>query len=136
MAQRLPVGAVRTSYSPPYQSCSPSPTASDSSLPPIAQPNSPMTFHEQYFNSSGNLLTSSESSINQSQLAQSEGVPSEVKGRTKSRSKVEPLCGDGAEWVEQDEPGVYITLSTLPGGMRDLKRVRFRYAVQLTPCYA
>lgn len=32
------------------------------------------------------------------------------------------------EWVEQDEPGVYITLTALPGGGKDLKRVRFRYA--------
>jgi hypothetical protein len=32
-----------------------------------------------------------------------------------------------AEWVEQDEPGVYITLTSLPGGGKDLKRVRFRY---------
>lgn len=31
------------------------------------------------------------------------------------------------EWVvEQDEPGVYITLASLHGGVRDLKRVRFR----------
>jgi len=30
-----------------------------------------------------------------------------------------------AEWVEQDEPGVYITLTSLPGGGKDLKRVRF-----------
>lgn len=30
------------------------------------------------------------------------------------------------EWVEQDEPGVYITLTALPGGGKDLKRVRFR----------
>ncbi|KAL4567707.1 hypothetical protein LXL04_023299 [Taraxacum kok-saghyz] len=29
------------------------------------------------------------------------------------------------EWVEQDEPGVYITLTSLPGGIKDLKRVRF-----------
>lgn len=29
------------------------------------------------------------------------------------------------EWVEQDEPGVYITLAQLPGGEKDLKRVRF-----------
>ncbi|KAK6936948.1 Brevis radix (BRX) domain [Dillenia turbinata] len=29
------------------------------------------------------------------------------------------------EWVEQDEPGVYITLTSLPGGDKDLKRVRF-----------
>jgi hypothetical protein len=31
------------------------------------------------------------------------------------------------EWVEQDEPGVYITLVALQGGGKDLKRVRFRY---------
>lgn len=33
----------------------------------------------------------------------------------------------GTEWVEQVEPGVYITLTALPGGGKDLKRVRFRY---------
>ncbi|KAK1309265.1 Protein Brevis radix-like 3 [Acorus calamus] len=30
-----------------------------------------------------------------------------------------------AEWVEQDEPGVYITIRALPGGIRELRRVRF-----------
>ncbi len=34
------------------------------------------------------------------------------------------------EWVEQDEPGVYITLTSLPGGGRVLKRVRFRYLIK------
>ncbi|XP_051148363.1 protein Brevis radix-like 4 [Andrographis paniculata] len=29
------------------------------------------------------------------------------------------------EWVEQDEPGVYITIRALPEGRRELKRVRF-----------
>eukprot|EP00250_Pteridium_aquilinum_P006360 c16303_g1_i1 orf=1286-4678(+) len=29
------------------------------------------------------------------------------------------------EWVEQDDPGVYITFITLPDGTKDLKRVRF-----------
>ncbi|XP_010242447.1 PREDICTED: uncharacterized protein LOC104586793, partial [Nelumbo nucifera] len=29
------------------------------------------------------------------------------------------------DWVVQDEPGVYITLSSLPGGGNDLKRIRF-----------
>ncbi|MQM01594.1 hypothetical protein Taro_034352 [Colocasia esculenta] len=33
--------------------------------------------------------------------------------------------GDEAEWVEQAEPGVYITVSALPGGEKYLKRVRF-----------
>lgn len=31
------------------------------------------------------------------------------------------------EWVEQHEPGVYITIRVLPSGKRELKRVRFRY---------
>ncbi|KAK8551308.1 hypothetical protein V6N12_039956 [Hibiscus sabdariffa] len=30
------------------------------------------------------------------------------------------------EWVEQDESGVYITIRALPGGTRELRRVRFR----------
>ncbi|XP_061358589.1 PH, RCC1 and FYVE domains-containing protein 1 [Gastrolobium bilobum] len=30
-----------------------------------------------------------------------------------------------AEWVVQDEPGVYISLSSMPGGGNELKRVRF-----------
>uniref|UniRef100_A0A7C8Z8U0 BRX domain-containing protein n=1 Tax=Opuntia streptacantha TaxID=393608 RepID=A0A7C8Z8U0_OPUST len=29
------------------------------------------------------------------------------------------------EWVEQDEPGVYITIRALPSGTRELRRVRF-----------
>ncbi|KAJ7955951.1 Protein Brevis radix-like [Quillaja saponaria] len=29
------------------------------------------------------------------------------------------------EWVEQDEPGVYITVRALPGGKREMRRVRF-----------
>ncbi|XP_068659004.1 protein Brevis radix-like 2 [Aristolochia californica] len=29
------------------------------------------------------------------------------------------------EWLEQDEPGVYITIRALPGGTRELRRVRF-----------
>lgn len=32
------------------------------------------------------------------------------------------------EWVEEDEPGVYITIRALPGGFRELRRVRFRYS--------
>ncbi|KAA8523293.1 hypothetical protein F0562_009716 [Nyssa sinensis] len=34
------------------------------------------------------------------------------------------------EWVEQDEPGVYITIRALPGGTRELRRVRFRLVVK------
>ena len=31
-----------------------------------------------------------------------------------------------SEWVEQDEPGVYITIRQLVDGTRELRRVRFR----------
>lgn len=31
------------------------------------------------------------------------------------------------EWIEQYEPGVYITFTSLPDGHKGLKRVRFRY---------
>ena len=45
----------------------------------------------------------------------------------KSRSAVSiPSNQVQAEWIEQYEPGVYITLTTLCDGTRDLKRVRFR----------
>lgn len=30
------------------------------------------------------------------------------------------------EWVEEDEPGVYITIRQLVDGLRELRRVRFR----------
>lgn len=30
------------------------------------------------------------------------------------------------EWVDEDEPGVYITIRALPGRKRELRRVRFR----------
>lgn len=31
-----------------------------------------------------------------------------------------------SEWVEEDEPGVYITIRQLADGTRELRRVRFR----------
>lgn len=34
-----------------------------------------------------------------------------------------------SEWVEQDEPGVYITIRQLTDGTRELRRVRFRYII-------
>ncbi|KAM1369332.1 hypothetical protein ACFX2I_039829 [Malus domestica] len=49
---------------------------------------------------------------------------SEATARHKNRgAKTE--TAQGVEWIEQDEPGVYITLVYLPGGVKDLKRVRF-----------
>lgn len=34
-----------------------------------------------------------------------------------------------SEWIEEDEPGVYITIRQLVDGTRELRRVRFRYFI-------
>ncbi|XP_054795726.1 PH, RCC1 and FYVE domains-containing protein 1 isoform X1 [Prosopis cineraria] len=44
---------------------------------------------------------------------------------TKAESHEDSSEGLKVEWVEQYEPGVYITLITLPCGQKGLKRVRF-----------
>lgn len=44
-----------------------------------------------------------------------------------SRNPITAVNQVEAEWIEQCEPGVYITLVALRDGTRDLKRVRFRY---------
>ncbi|KAM7513022.1 hypothetical protein LguiB_011897 [Lonicera macranthoides] len=36
-----------------------------------------------------------------------------------------------AEWVEQDEPGVYITIRALASGGRELRRVRFSFDISI-----
>lgn len=52
-------------------------------------------------------------------------------GENGTRARNSALVANGnqveAEWIEQYEPGVYITLVALRDGTRDLKRVRFRY---------
>lgn len=66
----------------------------------------------------------------------SESVDGKESGRSRdadngARPRNVALSSDGdhveAEWIEQYEPGVYITLVALKDGTRDLKRVRFRY---------
>ncbi|XP_020535787.1 PH, RCC1 and FYVE domains-containing protein 1 isoform X2 [Jatropha curcas] len=44
---------------------------------------------------------------------------------TKTDSRQNGTRGSRLEWVEQYEPGVYITFTILPGGQKGLKRVRF-----------
>ncbi|XP_039173085.1 PH, RCC1 and FYVE domains-containing protein 1 isoform X2 [Eucalyptus grandis] len=39
-----------------------------------------------------------------------------------------------AEWVVQDEPGVYISLASLPRGGNELRRIRFRKLFNLDGC--
>ena len=50
--------------------------------------------------------------------------------RTTTSSRDEPSMSNAsdleAEWIEQDEPGVYITIRQLADGTKELRRVRFR----------
>jgi hypothetical protein len=128
MAERLPVGAARNSNSPSFGSFSPS-LAQEVSTAAIDALDSHMTSHELDSKGSNSLVISNGSStINNHTLSHSEVVHLEATVRSKTRTgKAEPTHGD--EWVEQDEPGVYMTLVSLPGGAKDLKRVRFRYFI-------
>lgn len=70
---------------------------------------------------------------NRSSLAvdkEESGPPQDTENGVKSRNSVVASNANQteAEWIEQYEPGVYITLVALRDGTRDLKRVRFRYS--------
>lgn len=122
MAERLPVGAGRNSKSPPFSSFSPS---SHSDVSTAAAE----SFHEPDSMGSNSLVISNGSSTSGNHLSHARVGQSEAIIRNKNKTDAEPY--QGVEWVEQDEPGVYITLVSLPGGVKDLKRVRFRYVYVL-----
>lgn len=125
MAERLPIGSARNSNSTPIGSLSP--IFHDVSTVAIEQPSSPVAFRETDPIQSNSSMTSDVSSTSSHNTSgHTDMTQSEVTARNKNRAtKAETTNVD--EWVEQDEPGVYITLVTLPGGLKDLKRVRFRY---------
>ncbi|KAI9398567.1 hypothetical protein POPTR_003G197600v4 [Populus trichocarpa] len=130
VAERVPVGASRNSNSPSFY-CSSNTTPWDVSPGILEQLSSPTACHEQDSKGSNSLVISNVSGTTTTTTNQtphhSEVTQIETTVRNKNRiAKVEPTNGD--EWVEQDEPGVYITLVSLHGGAKDLKRVRFRYS--------
>ncbi|RLN03310.1 protein Brevis radix-like 1 [Panicum miliaceum] len=51
--------------------------------------------------------------------------PEEVDQSGELSASVSNASDQEREWVEEDEPGVYITIRALPGGIRELRRVRF-----------
>ncbi|KAJ6346755.1 hypothetical protein OIU76_003436 [Salix suchowensis] len=124
VAERVPVGASRNSNSPSFNYSSNTPPW-DVSPGILEQLSGPTACHEQDSKGSNSLAISNVSGITTYQTPHhSEVTQIETTVRNKNRiAKVEPTNGD--EWVEQDEPGVYITLVSLHGGAKDLKRVRF-----------
>ncbi|CAF1786375.1 unnamed protein product [Brassica napus] len=105
MAERLPVGTARTVKSPPLSlnSFGSSPGRVDP-FNIVNRPNG----QEPELNGVNTPMFSN-------------GTTTPVFGNGEAKNEAE----NEKEWVEQDEPGVYITLTALAGGVRDLKRVRF-----------
>ncbi|XP_042504044.1 protein Brevis radix-like 1 [Macadamia integrifolia] len=48
-----------------------------------------------------------------------------TSSRDEASASISNVSDQETEWVEQDEPGVYITIRQLPDGTRELRRVRF-----------
>ncbi|KAG5403424.1 hypothetical protein IGI04_009543 [Brassica rapa subsp. trilocularis] len=124
MAERLPVGSVRTIKSPSHNSFGSSPDYVAPSSNSLNRPNSrgsdpdgPNTI-PMFANGASTPVFDGASFRQQANHA------AESINRNSTRAK-ESEARNENEWVEQDEPGVYITLTALPGGARDLKRVRF-----------
>ncbi|XP_043691587.1 PH, RCC1 and FYVE domains-containing protein 1-like isoform X2 [Telopea speciosissima] len=121
MAERLPVGAARNCKPPSFVS---SPASVDAPATSIDQLSSPATSHEPDTNGANSMVlsngsgTSSNRNSSHNRLGHSEAI-------ARNGNRTEGETNHEAEWVEQDEPGVYITLTSLPGGLKDLKRVRF-----------
>ncbi|CAA6654084.1 unnamed protein product [Spirodela intermedia] len=118
MAERLP-GGVGRNGKPPFVA-SFSTGLSDTASVAMDQTDIPNTiFRESDSNSSRiQVPNGSDSTGNRNRLDYSESTRNGTKN-------VDDDHNPTTEWVEQDEPGVYITLISLPGGTKDLKRVRF-----------
>ncbi|KAK4358914.1 hypothetical protein RND71_021143 [Anisodus tanguticus] len=125
IAERLPVGASRNIKSPTSFSSGSNLTAADIPNGCIDRVHSQLTFQDVESNVSNSQLLSNGSSnaSNRNAVQNRRGFP-EPTTRNGARTK-EGDSRNENEWVEQDEPGVYITLTPLPGGVKDLKRVRF-----------
>uniref|UniRef100_A0A7N0ZUT3 Uncharacterized protein n=1 Tax=Kalanchoe fedtschenkoi TaxID=63787 RepID=A0A7N0ZUT3_KALFE len=124
MAERLPVGASINGKFQPFTTLALN-TPADSPHGSNDQLNSQTVRQAPEFNGANNFLLSNGSSpssnLNSGYNKLANSDPATRNGNTTKESE----SRQDNEKVEQDEPGVYITLTTLPGGVKDLKRVRF-----------
>ncbi|PKI57756.1 hypothetical protein CRG98_021823, partial [Punica granatum] len=128
MAERLPVGAARN-VKPSTPSAVSTPASSDifnaSSMDHRLSSQLMSQDLESNIPSSTAMLSNGSSSASNHSVV---GHPRQGNSEASSRNGAKPKEGEvrkDIEWVEQDEPGVYITFTALPGGGKDLKRVRF-----------
>ena len=120
MAERLPVGAARNTKSPSLSSFGSSPASNEVSNASIDRMNGQAVFQDQDSNGSSNQLLSNGSTTNSNRNSgHNKQAHLDATTRNGGRTKESESLLDN-ERVEQDEPGVYITLTSLPGGVKDL----------------
>ncbi|CAL9037011.1 PH, RCC1 and FYVE domains-containing protein 1-like [Musa acuminata AAA Group] len=119
MAERLPVGAAENSELSSSASFNTSLDSSSFSDATAEKLSSLLTSREKDANGSSEVLGSN----GQSTIGSHNNLGTPVSRNGSKVIDADP--NHETEWVEQDEPGVYITLTSLPEGARDLKRVRF-----------
>ncbi|XP_051134325.1 PH, RCC1 and FYVE domains-containing protein 1 isoform X2 [Andrographis paniculata] len=124
MAERLPVGPARNTKSPPLGALGPPPLPNDVADASVDRANGQASSQELESHESNVLHSNGSSTASNRSLGSSRQGYSEASVRNGNRVKESDSRSEN-EWVEQDEPGVYITLTSLPGGLKDLKRVRF-----------
>ncbi|KAB2606257.1 E3 ubiquitin-protein ligase HERC2-like [Pyrus ussuriensis x Pyrus communis] len=125
MAERLPVGAVRNIKSPSLASSLGSDPSNEVPIPLTDRLNGQLTFQEPDSNGPNSQLFSNGSNTTSNRNS-GHNKQGHLDVATRNGTKIkENESHHETEWVEQDEPGVYITLTSLPGGAKDLKRVRF-----------
>ncbi|XP_022960825.1 PH, RCC1 and FYVE domains-containing protein 1-like [Cucurbita moschata] len=123
MAERLPVGAARNMKSTPT-SFSSGATFNHLINTSMDQLSGQATSLETDSNGSCvQLLSNGSGTANNQSSTQSKS--SQLDSAKNGNRIKETESRQEAEWVEQDEPGVYITLTSQSGGVKDLKRVRF-----------
>lgn len=85
---------------------------------------------QHHFRDSSNLNTTpKQSNISATTKTETSSVNASKTTTNSSRDNSLSVSNSSdieSEWVEEDEPGVYITIKALANGTKELKRVRFR----------
>ncbi|KAJ7965006.1 Regulator of chromosome condensation (RCC1) family with FYVE zinc finger domain [Quillaja saponaria] len=112
MAERLPVGAARNVKST-LASFGSNPISSEVYIASLERLNVQETCQEQDINGSkSQILSNGSSTISNRSSGHNKASQPDATNKSGSRTKESESCND-TEWVEQDEPGVYITLTVL-----------------------
>lgn len=130
MAERLPT-RIEKSGGPIPSSCSASPSR-DVSAGALDRQSCPVACRElDSIQTNSSIICNVSSAASNNTSSDTDLLPSTATAKSKNRAtKTENTNAD--EWVEQDETGVYLTLTSLPGGLKCLKRVRFRYVIYIS----